>query len=160
MASVLSAEGFRFLFRSDQGRVGRQVWWLAAGLLASLVIVLTLGWYALSPYAHRTLAERGRLFDTMTFISYVYLALYAFAVLLISVCYVNLSAKRLRDGGWPTGFAGAVPLAALCVGALHWLQPRVAEVFPYVIVVGADVVLLAVVVWQIYLLGIANSADP
>jgi len=160
MASVLSAEGFRFLFRTDQGRVGRQVWWLSAALLASLVLALTLGWYALSPYAHRTLAERGKLLDTMTIVSYVYLAIYAFAILLISVCYVNLSAKRLRDGGWPTGFAGAVPLTALCVGALNWLQPRVAEVFPYAIVIGADIVLLAVVVWQIYLLGVADSTDP
>jgi uncharacterized membrane protein YhaH (DUF805 family) len=160
MASVLSAEGFRFLFRTDQGRVGRQVWWLSVALLAGLVIALTLGWLALSPYAHRTLAERGKFFDTMTFVSYLYLAIYAFALLLISVCYVNLSAKRLRDGGWPAAFAGTVPLAALCTGALHWLQPRVAEVFPYAIVIGADIVLAAVVVWQMYLLGVANSADP
>lgn len=160
MASVLSAEGFRFLFRTDQGRIGRQVWWLSAALLASLLIVLTLGWLALSPYAHRTLAERGQFFDTMTFVSYLYLAIYGFAVLLISVCYVNLSAKRLRDGGWPAALAGIVPLAALCTGALHWLQPRVAEVFPYAILVGADIAFAGVVVWQVYLLGVADSTDP
>ena len=48
------------------------------------------------------LAGIPKLLDAMTIVSYVYLAIYAFAILLISVCYVNLSAKRLRDGGWPT----------------------------------------------------------
>lgn len=159
MASVLSAQGFRFLFRTDEGRIGRQVWWLGTILLVSIVIVLALGWLALSPYAHRTLDER-KLLDTMTLVSYTYLMMYAFAVLLIAVCYVNLSAKRLRDGGVLPGLAGAAPLAIFLALAAHWLQPRVAEVFPYALLVVIDLLALGVILWQAYLLGFRASEAP
>lgn len=159
MASVLSAQGFRFLFRTDEGRIGRQVWWLGTILLVSIVIVFALGWLALSPYAHRTLDVR-KFYDPMTFVSYAYLIVYAFAVLLIAVCYVNLSAKRLRDGGIQPGLAGAAPLAIFLALAAHWLQPRVAEVFPTLLLVAIDLAALGVVLWQVYLLGVRASEAP
>lgn len=159
MASVLSAEGFRFLFRTDEGRIGRQVWWLGTVLLVSIVVVLALGWLALSPYAHRTLDER-KLFDTMTLVSYTYLMIYAFAVLLVAVCYVNLSAKRLRDIGALPGLAGAAPLAIFLGLAAHWLQPRVAEVFPYALLLFIDLLVAGIVLWQVYWLGIRASEAP
>lgn len=159
MASVLSAEGFRFLFRTDEGRIGRQVWWLGTLMLVSIVVVLALGWLALSPYAHRSLDER-KFFDTMTFVSYAYLTIYAFAVLLIAVCYVNLSAKRLRDIGVLPGLAGLAPLAIFLALAAHWLQPRVADVFPYALLIFIDLLAAGVVLWQVYWLGIRAGEAP
>jgi uncharacterized BrkB/YihY/UPF0761 family membrane protein len=73
---------------------------------------------------------------------------------------VNLSAKRFRDLGRaaPVALAGLAPLVALVVGAVHWLQPRVAEVMPRLWVWGADAALVAVIGWTIYELGFRNDA--
>ena len=119
---------FAFLFRTEQGRIDRQTWHYGAGLLALPLVVLTGLWLALAPYANRSLDQRA-FADPRTFASYAYLVVYAFAVLLIAVCYVNLSAKRFRDRGRPApvGLAGLLPFVALCDGAARWLQPRVAE---------------------------------
>jgi len=44
-------------------------------------------------------------------------------------------------------------LSALLAGAAHWLQPRVAEVMPFWYVAAVDVLLVAVIVWNVVELG-------
>ena len=83
------------------------------------------------------MAPDSPLFDWATFLTFVYLLLYAFAVLFIGISLYNLSAKRLRARKLPTGLAGLVPLAALFSGAAHWLQPRVGEYLSYWYVAGS-----------------------
>ena len=94
--------------------------------------------------------------DPRTIAAYLFLMVYAFAVILITVCYVMLSMKRLRDRALPTGLAGALPLAALLDGALRWVQPQVPDV-PFWLVVVCDLVLVAVVAWTVFELGLRES---
>lgn len=144
--------GFHFLFRSDQGRIGRTTWWRGSACLGAALALLTGIWIYLSPSAHRDLGTTPFL-AWWTLATYVYLLFYAFAVLLIAICHYNLSAKRWRDRGRPAPLAGLLPLAALVSGAAHWLQPRVAQFIPYWYVVGTDVLLGAIVLWTIVELG-------
>jgi uncharacterized membrane protein YhaH (DUF805 family) len=144
--------GFRFLFRSDQGRIDTRTWWQGSAGLAAILVVLTAIWLYLLPSAHRDLGTTPFL-AWWTLAAYVYLLLYAFAVLLIAICHTNLSAKRWRDRGRPASLAGLLPLAALVSGAAHWLQPRVAEFIPYWYVLGTDLLLAGIVVWTVTELG-------
>ena len=146
-------QGFAFLFKSDQGTIGRALWWRGTIGLALVLGVLSGIWQALAPYANRNVATGDRLFDPMAFFAYAYLLAFAFAVLLIGVSHFNLSAKRWRDRGRIGGLAGLLPLAILLAGAAHWLQPRVTESMPAFLVTICDVALLAVLVWNIIELG-------
>ncbi len=92
----------------------------------------------------------------MTILAYSYLILFAFAVLFIAISFSNLSAKRLRARGLPTGLAGLVPLLALLAGAAHWLQPQVPDVIAIWYVVGLDVLLAAAVAWSVAALGFSR----
>ena len=49
---------FIFLFRTDAGRIDRPTWWRGTVLLAGPLVLATLGWIALAPWAHRGLDER------------------------------------------------------------------------------------------------------
>ncbi|MDB5648610.1 MAG: hypothetical protein JWL62_130 [Hyphomicrobiales bacterium] len=152
MAGLLSGEGFRFLFRTDKGVVNREVWWLGTAMTGAVAFVTTAIWFAIAPLATSDLARRG-LVDPMALTVYVYLMLYAFIVLLCGVCWYNLSAKRFRDIGRAPSFAGLPLVMALCSGALHWLQPRVAESIPGWTVTALDIVTLGVILWALYELG-------
>lgn len=142
----------RFLFRSDQGQIDVKTWRRGAALLGGLFLVLTAIWLALEPFTHRDLADTP-FFAWRTMIAFVYLVFYAFAVLLIAISYYNLSAKRWRDRGRPAALAGILPFAALLAGAVNWFQPRVAEVMPFWPVVGFDLLLAGVFVWNVVELG-------
>jgi uncharacterized membrane protein YhaH (DUF805 family) len=109
-----------------------------------------------SPWANRGLDER-KLIDVMALVTYVYLIAMAFALILIAVSFYNLSAKRLRARGLPTGLAGLAPFTAFIAGAAHWLQPRVADVFPFAIVVICDVAVIGVALWCLYELGVRSG---
>ena len=143
----------RFGFRTDEGLIDARIWREGAGLLAIIFAVLTAIWLALEPNAHRELAPDSSLFDWATFLTFVYLLLYAFAVLFIGISLYNLSAKRLRARNLPTGLAGLVPLTTLFSGAAHWLQPRVGEYLSYWYVAGVDALLVAALVWTVWELG-------
>jgi hypothetical protein len=155
MASLPSAERIAFLYRTDQGRIDRATWAKGAAGLAAVLAPMTLIWLALLPYTEHDLAK-SPFFVWQTVAAFAYLSVYAFVVLLASVSWVNLSAKRLRALGLPTptGLAGLLPLAALLAGAAHWLQPRVAEVMPYWYVTVFDVAFLAVLAWSLYQLAL------
>jgi uncharacterized membrane protein YhaH (DUF805 family) len=154
MAASLPQLAARFGFRTDQGRIDAKTWRQGTLVLAVPLAVLTLIWFLLSPFAHVELGSSS-LLGLEIFAAYLYLLLYGFAVLLIAISHYNLSAKRWRDRGWryPGALAGLLPLAALCSGAAHLVQPRVADVMPYWQVLGADAALLAIVAWNAVELG-------
>lgn len=114
---------FSFLFRTDQGRIDRAVWWRGVVPLAIIAAVATAIWLALEPYAHHDLA-RSQFMAPATILAFAYLTIYAFGMIILAVCYYNLSAKRLRDRGRPAALAAAVPLGAFLAGATWWFIPR------------------------------------
>lgn len=149
------------LFQTAEGRIDARTWRQATALLGAVLGALTAIWLLLSPYAHRDLAST-QFIALPTLVAFVYLLLYAFAVILIAISHYNLSAKRWRDRGWrfPGALAGLLPLAALVSGAAHWMQPRVAEVIPYAYVAGIDLLLVAIVVWNLVELGFSAEREP
>jgi cytochrome b561 len=159
MAGAALAYLARFGFRTDEGLADARTWREGVALLGVILAVLTAIWLLLEPNAHRELQPDSPLFEWATFLTFVYLLLYAFAVLFIGISLYNLSAKRLRARNLPTGLAGLVPLAALFSGAAHWLQPRVVEYLSYWYVVGVDALLVAALVWTVWELGFRAPLD-
>jgi uncharacterized membrane protein YhaH (DUF805 family) len=155
---AVDAERIRFLYRTEQGRVDRATWLRGAGALVAIIAPLHVIWLFLARYTDHDLA-RDPFFVPMTAVAYAFVIFYAFAILLVAVCYVNLSAKRFRDLGrrWPVALAGFAPIVALIDGATHWLQPRVAEVMPIFWVWGVDAALAGVIGWTIYELGFRDA---
>lgn len=149
----------RFLFRTAEGRIDARTWWQGTAFLGICFGALTAIWLVVSPFAYRDLATTD-FFAWLTLVAYVYLLFYAFAILLIAICHYNLGAKRWRDRGRPAALAGLLPLAALWSGAAHWLQPRVAEVLPYYYVVGIDILLVAIIGWNVVELGFLGEREP
>jgi uncharacterized membrane protein YhaH (DUF805 family) len=156
MSSVLSGEGLRFLYRSEEGVIDRRLWWLGVAPLAAIIFAMTAIWLVLQPYAGRGLDERAFL-DPMTLLAYVYLAVYAFVVIFLSVCFVMLSMKRLRDRGRPTSLAGALPLAALLAGAANWLEPQVGGGLVSTLVTLSWIALLGALAWTIVEMGVLKG---
>lgn len=154
----MDSERFRFLYRSDQGRIDSITWLRGVRPLAVVLVPFALIWSLLAPYTDHDIST-SPFFVPQTAIAYGFAILYAFIVLLVAVSYVNLSAKRFRDlGRSPAlGFASLAPFVALIAGAAHWLQPRVAEAMARGWVWGADAVLLGVVLWTLYELGLQPS---
>jgi uncharacterized membrane protein YhaH (DUF805 family) len=157
---AVDSERIRFLYRTEQGRIDRATWLKGAGALAGVIAPFFLIWLVLSPYTDHDLSRGDPFFAPMTAVAYGFVLLYAFVILLVAVSYVNLSAKRFRALGHraPVALAGLAPLVALIVGATHWLQPRVMEVMPRFWVWGVDAVLVAVVAWTIYELGLREKS--
>lgn len=149
MASLFAAYTGRFGFRTDQGRIDARTWRQGTLFLGVPLAVLTLIWWLVAPLTRHDLARMPFL-AWGTVAAFVYLLIYAFAVLLIAICHYNLSAKRWRDRGWrfPGALAGLLPLAALISGAVHWLQPQAAEVISSWYVTGADAALTAILIWN------------
>lgn len=137
-----------FLFRSEAGRIDAATWWRGTFLLLGIFAVLTIAWHLIEPYADRDLSATP-FFSIWILFANVYRVLYGFALILILISYYNLSAKRWRDIGRPAALAGVLPFLACIAGALHWLEPRVAPAMPHAIPIAADLVLIAVFVWNI-----------
>lgn len=156
MGAFLAKGRGRFLFRTDQGRIDAPTWRRWTAILFAILAILTVIWLPLEPLTHRDIATTP-FFAWGTFAAFVYLVAYAFAVLLIAISHYNLSAKRWRDRGWPGALAGLLPFFALLSGAAHWLQPRVADMVSYWYVAGIDVLLVAVIVWNMVELGALAS---
>ena len=158
---TLDIERFRFLYRSDQGRIDKVAWLRGVRTLALVLVPFALIWMVLAPYTDHDIAT-SPFFVPQTALAYAFAILYAFVVVLVAVSYVNLSAKRFRDRGFAPalGFASLAPFAALIAGAAHWLQPRVAEAMGRGWVWGVDAVLIGVVLWTLYELGLQPSKTP
>ena len=148
MAETEPTAGFRFLYRTDKGRIDRAGWFRAAAPLAVSFVVTTAIMLALLPWANRPLTERA-FFDPAAFAANSYILAYAALTLLTAISWVNLGAKRFRDRGRPAplGLAGLLPLAMLVAGAADWLQPRVAEVMPRAMVWACEGLLVVVAIW-------------
>lgn len=156
MSGIFTSANLRFLYRTDEGTLSRAAWWSGLLPLVSLLVVMTVIWLLLAPWGQRGLDERAFL-DARTLVSYVYLLLYTFAIILIAICYTNLSAKRLRTRGRLAGLAGLLPLAALLAGAAHWLYPRVTESMPWALVAACDMALIGVIIWHVVDLGVIDN---
>src|SRR5579883_430191 len=141
-----------FLFRTDAGRIYAPTWWRGTALLAGVFALLTIAWHVIEPYADHDLNTTA-LFTLWIVLANVYRLFYGFAIIMILICHYNLSAKRWRDAGRPAALAGLFPLAASIAGALHWLEPRVAPALPHLIPLAADLVLVAIILWNVVELG-------
>lgn len=142
------ASGFRFLYRTDQGRIDRAGWLRAAAPLALSFGVTTAIMLTVLPWSNRPLTERA-FFDPAALAANAYILAYAALTIFTAISWVNLGAKRFRDRGRPAplGLAGLLPLAMLVAGAAAWLQPRVAEVMPRWTVWACEAAMVAVAVW-------------
>lgn len=149
-----------FLFRTYEGAIDRRTWRAGTLVLGSILLPLVVVWLILAPATHRDLS-RPELLDARALFAFTYLIVFAFAVILIAVCWTNLSAKRFRAIGRPGAYAAALPFAALITGAAHWFQPRAPDVFPDWALMIFDAGLAAVALWSFYELGLANpAAEP
>ena len=146
----------RFLFRQEDGRIDAATWRVHAGWLAALAVALTLGWLLLRPYAHHDLATEAFI-RWSTVAAFTYVIVYAFALILMAICYTMLSTKRLRDIGRPTGLAGLVPLFVLLAASLHFMRDQTPDVIVLPYVIALDVVLAVIVVWTVVELGFRES---
>jgi uncharacterized membrane protein YhaH (DUF805 family) len=156
MSAILSGEGFRFLFRTEKGTISRNVWWLGTALTGAVALVATIIWLVVAPLAKHNLAERG-LIDPATLGVHLYLAVYAFLILLTAVCWYNLSAKRFRAIGHAPAFAGLPLVLGLLAGAAHWASPRLPEFVPLWSAYAIDGVLACAILWTLFECGLKNE---
>jgi uncharacterized membrane protein YhaH (DUF805 family) len=115
-----SERGFAFLFRTDRGRIDRTTWWWGTVPLATVGAVATAGWFAVRPFTHDAIRQP----PALAVAGYLYLVVFAFAVMLLFICEYNLSAKRFHARGRPAALAAALPASALLAGAFAWYLPR------------------------------------
>ncbi len=147
---------FSFLFRTDQGRIDRATWWRGTVPLFALATIGTVGWELLSPYSHHDLKETAFI-APLTILAYVYLLVYAFALILVGVCEYNLSAKRFRDRGLPAALAGVLPLSLLFGSALIWFIPQSFDTVPGWAAPVTLVAMLAIAAWNVVELGLRRD---
>lgn len=146
----------RFLFRQDQGRVDAATWRFHAGWLAAVAVTMTVAWLVLRPYARHDLATEAFI-QPVTIVAFGYLILYAFALILVAICYTMLSIKRLRDRSLPVGLAGAIPLLVLLAASLHFMRGQTPDVIALPYVIALDAGLAAAIVWTVWDLGFGAS---
>ena len=145
----------RFLFQNYEGTINRRTWRSGTLVLAAILVPLTIIWLLVAPATHRDLSK-PELLDGEALGAFVFLVIFAFAVILIAVSWTNLSAKRFRALGRPAALAAALPFAALLGGAAHWFQPHAADIFPGWALIFIDIALAAIALWSFYELGLAN----
>ncbi len=141
-----------FLFRTDEGQIDAKTWWVNSALLVAIFVVLTFGWSLVQPYAEHDLAKEP-LFTFSILAANLYRLVYGFASILLLICFYNLSAKRWRAVGRPAALAGLLPFVTCITWALHWLEPRVGGEVPHFLVVIADILLIAILAWNVIELG-------
>lgn len=141
-----------FLYRSDEGEIGVATWWRGALIVATIFAVLTLGWVAIEPYADKSLATTV-LSTIVVLTANLYRLAYGFICLMLLISLYNLSAKRWRNLGRPSSFAGILPVALAIAGALNWLEPRVGGALPHALIIVADVLLVVIFLWTLGELG-------
>jgi uncharacterized membrane protein YhaH (DUF805 family) len=152
------APDFHFLFRSDQGRIGKALWRRYTLRMLAILVPMYGVWLLLAPYAFHDLSKTP-LFAPMTALAYAYALVFAFAAILIAVSYVNLSAKRFRDLGRPSplALASLAPIAAFLSGAAHFFQGLVEGVVPRWAVYPFDAAFVVIAAWTIWELGFKRS---
>ena len=156
MPPLSGGQSFAFLFRRDEGVVDRRTWWGGTLALYLALAVMALGWWQIGGWAQRPANPTPALIARTGF-TYLYLFAFAASVLLIAICQYNLSAKRFRALAYPPALAGLLPLSALLAGAIHWLAPGIGPAMPGWGVAAADIALLAVLAWNILILGVRGG---
>lgn len=141
-----------FLYRSDEGEIDVATWWRGALILVGIFVVLTLGWIVIEPFADKSLATTV-VGTIVVLTANLYRLAYGFLCLMLLICLYNLSAKRWRNLGRPSSFAGILPVWTAVTAALHWLEPRVAGSLPHALVVLADILLVVIFLWTLAELG-------
>lgn len=140
---------WRFLYRTDAGRIDARTWGRGAIFLAAVLALLTLVLLYALPYAHHDL-RTAPLLSVSALAANVYVVIYSFALILIGICYYNLSAKRWRDLGRPAALAGVLPFLVLLAGALHWLAAQTGIIaISRAMVIIADVGVVIVAAWNV-----------
>jgi hypothetical protein len=157
----MDAKRFHFLFQQDKGEIDRVDWGRYASYMAGLIFLLTLPWLWARNHIVHDLAK-DPLFAPQIFLAYFYAVLYGFALILIGVSYMNLTAKRFRALRWPSplGFASLVPLVAFFTGALRLapiLSSFLADYAPTWAIWGSEALFLAVAGWTAWELGLKRQ---
>ena len=142
--------GFRFLFRTDRGRIDRATWWRGTLPLASIGAVATLVWILVRPFTIHGLDQP----PLAVLGAYLYLLAFSFGLLVLLICEYNLSAKRFAARGLPPALAGILPLSLLLGGAFAWYLPRSQGLLPDWSAWVAIMVAVVVIVWNVVELGI------
>ena len=93
----------------------------------------------------------------ITVAAFTYVILYAFALILVAVCYTMLTTKRLRDRRRHIGLAGMIPLLILFAASLHFMRGQTPDVIVLPYVVTLDALLAMMVVWTVAELGFGGS---
>ena len=145
--------GFRFLFRTDRGRIDRATWWRGTLPLALIALLATAGWLLVRPYTRDAIHQP----PALAVLGYVYLLVFSFAALLLLVCEYNLSAKRFFARGRPRALAAGFPLALLFAGAMDWYIPRSGGSLPEWSIWPVLLVVVAVTAWHVVELGIRGG---
>jgi uncharacterized membrane protein YhaH (DUF805 family) len=148
----MPSRNFSTLFRSDQGAIDAPAWWRGSLILGGIFAVLTLIWIGIEPVADQALATTIAS-TIVALMANLYRLAYGLACLLLLLCFYNLSAKRWRDLGRPAGFAGILPIIVTIAAALHWLEPRTGGETPHALVIAADMLGFAVLIWNVIELG-------
>jgi len=138
----------RFLYRTDAGQIDARMWRRGALPLVVLAVLSTLALVYIFPYTEHDLRQ-SPLFSATALGANLYVILYSFLLILIGICYYNLSAKRWRDLGRPPALAGLLPFSALLAGASHWLAARGGAIVPYAVPLAADLCFILVVIWNV-----------
>jgi uncharacterized membrane protein YhaH (DUF805 family) len=153
-------QSWQFLYRTDAGQIDARTWWRGALPLAAIVIVLTLLLVFIFPYTEHDLT-RSPLLSATALGANLYVIFYSFLLILIGICYYNLSAKRWRDLKRPPALAGLVPFCALLAGAAHWLAARSSEIVPQAVPLAADICFVLVLIWNVAeLAGLVRLRTP
>ena len=146
--------GFRFLFRTDQGRIDRATWWRGTIPLTCIGALATAGWLMVRPFTHDALHQP----PALAVLGYIYLLVFAFGVVLLFICEYNLSAKRFAARGKPQALAAMLPVSALLAGALDWYVPRSQDALPASTVWLGLLVVGTVALWNAIELGVRPTA--
>ena len=95
------SQHLRFLFRSEQGRIGKRDWWQGVAILAAILVVATLIWKIVAPFTDRGLDERAMI-DPGSIVAYTYSLLFALIIMLCAVSFIFcfFSSWILILAGW------------------------------------------------------------
>ena len=147
----MAAPTFRFLYREAERPIGPGLWARASALPVGAALAMTAIAWVIAP-GPRDLASQP-FFSVSIVAVHAYLLVYGFALMFLSVMQYFVSAKRFLDLGKPTAWAGLAPFALLLAGAAVWFQPRSEGLMPEWALYPSYGFALAVIVWNVAVLG-------
>ena len=139
-----AARSFGFLFRTEEGRIGRASWWLGAFYLA---VALAAVW-GIFLFSDRNgdlsrIGLTGLLFLGSAF---------------VAVCFYFLSAKRLNDRARPRALGLLLPASLFAFACARYLSPAFGPTVATGLTGLAAALLIAAAAWTAFELGIRPAA--